>query len=77
MEIINCISKVIVSSTILFPFESLQMANAKYILKMGDKKYTDNYRLASITSVVGKFLIYEAIMREKIVEHLDINKLSV
>ena len=48
-------------------------ANITALYKKGDKKYADNYRPVSLTSVVCKVL--ESIIRENIVEHMRSNKL--
>ena len=48
-------------------------ANITAFFKKGDKKYAENYRPVSLTSVVCKLL--ETIIRENIVEHMRSNKL--
>ncbi len=48
-------------------------ANVTPIFKKGDRKLPGNYRPISLTSVVGKVL--EGIIADKIVDHLESNKL--
>ena len=55
-----------------FPAE-LELANVTTIFKKGDKSDPGNYRPISLTSVLGKLL--ETILRDKIVAHLEENKL--
>ena len=48
-------------------------ANVTPIFKKGDRKHPGNYRPISLTSVVGKVL--EGIIADRIVDHLESNKL--
>ena len=53
--------------------EDWKLANVTPIFKKGDKRNAANYRPISLTSLIGKIL--ETVVRDKIEDHLEKNKL--
>ena len=53
--------------------KDIRMANITPIFKKGDRKLPNNYRSINLTSIVGK--IFEAILTNRLVAHLEERKL--